>query len=168
MKIRKVRVTGSKARCLPDDATDFTHEVNLTNAKYPKAVHDNYFKVVDGEPVEKTQDDLDADQLVTDKANWETERDNILNSAYVTYKGFYVDMSPESKIKFTEIRDTLSRRNKKANWKAKKVSTGKYQRVQIGRADIDAISDAVFDASQIIHEAADTGMPVNPWPLNIS
>jgi len=61
MKIRKVRVTGSRARCLPDDATDFTHEVNLTNAKYPKAVHDNYFKVVDGEPVEKTQDDLDAE-----------------------------------------------------------------------------------------------------------
>ena len=115
-----------------------------------------------------TQIALQNDGFNQDEVNWMASRDEILDSAYVAYKGFYVDMSPSSQAQFTKVRDTLSRRNKKANWKALKISTGKYMRVQIGRDDIDAISDAVFDASQIIHEAADTGFPVNPWPLEVS
>ena len=60
MKLRKVRVTGTTARCLPDNATDFTHEINLTNVKYDEATNDNYFIVEDGEPREKTQEEKDA------------------------------------------------------------------------------------------------------------
>jgi len=68
MKLRKVRVTGDTARCLPDNATNFTHEVNLSNAKYLLAVNDQYFIVEDGEPREKTQNEKDADKLAAEVA----------------------------------------------------------------------------------------------------
>jgi len=64
MKIRQILVIGNTARCLPDDAIVFSHEIELTDAEYLEAVHDNYFIVEDGEPREKTQDEKDAYQVV--------------------------------------------------------------------------------------------------------
>lgn len=168
MKIRKVRVNGDVATCLPDNATDFTHEVNLTNAEYDKAVNSSYFKVVDGDPVVKTQADRDADQLVIDQADWKRERESILNSAVVLFNGNYIDMSDDSQSKIVRMRDSLSRRNKTVRWKVQDSSTGAKIRVELSRSDINEITDAVLDASQIVHEAADTGMPVSPWPLVIT
>lgn len=60
MKIRKVRVVGDKAICLPDDATNYTHEVNLTNAKYDLAVNSTYFIVENGEPRERTAEEWET------------------------------------------------------------------------------------------------------------
>lgn len=64
MKLRKVRVTGNTARCLPDDATDFTHEIELTDAEYLKANNDNYFLVEDGTPRQKTDIEKYSEQVL--------------------------------------------------------------------------------------------------------
>lgn len=82
MKLRKVRVTGSIARCLPDNATNFTHEVNLTNAKYLEAVNDQYFIVEDGEPREKTQDEKDAEQLAAEAAAEITRKKGLRDACF--------------------------------------------------------------------------------------
>jgi hypothetical protein len=166
MKIRKVRVNGDVATCLPDNATDFTHEVNLTNAEYDKAVNSSYFKVVDGDPVVKTQADRDADQLVIDKINWGNERDRLQNSAVIKYDNHFFDMSQESYRKMVDVRESLKRRNKTISWRCKDLN-GDHARYTLSRSDIENISDAFSDAMEQIDLEADTGFPVDPWPLEI-
>jgi hypothetical protein len=77
-------------------------------------------------------------------------------------------MSEYSQVQLAKVRESLGRRNKKVQWKVKSIETGEYIRVDLSKSDINNISDAVIDASQIIHLAADTEMPVNPWPIEVT
>lgn len=61
MKTRYFKVIGNIAKPLPDRLKDeSTHSLELSNAKYDSYTNADYFKVVDGKPKEKTQDELDA------------------------------------------------------------------------------------------------------------
>lgn len=64
MPKRYIRVSGSIATPLPDRLQHTaTHSLELTDEQYASHVGPHYFKVVDGEPVAKTQADLNADAL---------------------------------------------------------------------------------------------------------
>jgi hypothetical protein len=111
---------------------------------------------------------LQNDGLTSNELNWIAERDRILNSAVVIYQGNYIDMSEYSQVQLAKVRESLGRRTKKAKWKVKSVETGEYLRIDLSKSDINKISDAVIDASQIVHLDADTKMPVNPWPIEVT
>ena len=80
MKIRHIQVIGDIAKPLPDRlAEKATHQLNLTNEKYDTYVNPTYFKVIDGEPVAKTQEELDAQEA-------ENAKNNARNQAEALYK----------------------------------------------------------------------------------
>ena len=123
--------------------------------------------------LQASQEYIDAiqaqnDGYNADEVNWMRSRDEILSSAVVTYGGNYIDMSPESQLQLAKVRESLGRRSKKVKWKVKSIADGSVLRVELSKTDINKISDAVIDASQIVHLAADTGFPVNPWPLAVT
>ena len=61
MKTRYLKVTNETATPLPDKLQDIaTHSLSLSNEQYDLYTNADYFKVVDGEPFAKTQDELDA------------------------------------------------------------------------------------------------------------
>ncbi len=168
MKIRKIRVEGDVAICLSDDATNYTHEVNLANSKYDLAVNDSYFKVVDGAPVQKTQEDLDAEQLVADKLSWANERDRLQSVAVVKFDGHYFDMSPEHRADLRDVMEDAKRRNKKRSWRCKDASTLSHARYELSRGNMEDITSALIDALEVIDLAAESGMPVDPWPIEVA
>jgi hypothetical protein len=134
---------------------------------------DNVQEFDDLVALQSSQDYIDYIQeqnngLTSNELNWIAERDRILNSAVVIYQGNYIDMSEYSQVQLAKVRESLGRRNKKVQWKVKSIETGEYIRVDLSKSDINNISDAVIDASQIIHLAADTEMPVNPWPIEVT
>ncbi len=111
---------------------------------------------------------LQNDGLSQDEVKWANERDRLQSIAVVKYNGHYFDMSPESSSKMVSSRESVKRRNKTLSWRCKDATTGENTRYNLGRTDMEAISDAVIDAVEVIDLAAETGFPVNPWPLEVS
>lgn len=90
MKTRYLKVQGDVATPLPDRLqAESTHSLELTNAKYDAYTSPFYFKVVNGEPVEKTQAEIDADQLAKDKI--QAQKD-----AWQTYRSIVTDVICEA------------------------------------------------------------------------
>ena len=70
MKIRHIKVSGDVATPLPDSKSDkATHSISLSNAKYDLYTSSKYFKVVEGFPMEKTEEELDAQEISGQKEN---------------------------------------------------------------------------------------------------
>jgi len=108
MKIRHIQVIGDIAKPLPDRLADrATHQLNLTNEKYDKYVNPTYFKVVDGAPVAKTQEELDIQLAEAQKRNAKKalreERDEKLITSTVTYDGSEFQTRPSDLINFTTM-----------------------------------------------------------------
>ena len=150
---------------MPDKKSDqATHQLTITNEQAKLAINKEYFVVENGEPRVPTQEELDARQLARDKKTRENYRDELMCSAVIEYNGYYIDMSHESEAFMAHSYGAFER-GRGANWKMQDKITGDKVRVNLKKQDIDKITDAVFDAKQIIHESADTQMPINPWPL---
>ena len=92
-------------------------------------------------------------------------RDQIIASASVNYDGALISMTPSDIVIMDQITETIDRRNKSVKWKAKDAESGAIVRKRLKKKDIQAIKDAVFDASQIVHEQSDTETPTSPWPV---
>lgn len=97
--IRYVKVMGDVARCLPDNKADqATHHVECTEAQYALAKNDDYFNVVNGEPVHPTQAELDNRSALIQKANAVVDsksvRDEQLESNVVEFNGIDIWASP--------------------------------------------------------------------------
>jgi hypothetical protein len=108
MKIRHIQVIGEIAQPLPDHkASQATHQLNLTNDKYDTYVNSTYFKVVEGAPVVKTQEEIDAQIAESDyrnaKQELREERDEKLNISTVTYDGAEFQTRPSDLINFTTM-----------------------------------------------------------------
>lgn len=121
--------------------------------------------VLDGDGVRQpTQDELDIEREDRDKIQRQEQRDKIIESAVIEYQGNYIDMSPSS-VGFMSHSYGSFERGKGVNWKVQDKNTSDKKRINLKKQDIDKITDALFDAIQIIHETADIESPVSPWPL---
>ena len=108
MKIRYIQVIGDIAKPLPDHkASQATHQLNLTNDKYDTYVNSTYFKVIEGAPFAKTQEEIDAQIAESDyrnaKQELREERDEKLNISTVTYDGAEFQTRPSDLINFTTM-----------------------------------------------------------------
>jgi len=109
---------------------------------------------------------FETEQEIQDNIKKERQkfRDEIINSAVIEYQGNYIDMSP-SAVGFMSYSYGSFERGKGVNWKVQDKNTSDKKRINLKKQDIDKITDALFDAIQIIHETADIESPVSPWPL---
>lgn len=145
--------------------TEFNGSVAHEFEDDAEGVKSKSYWVLDGDEVRQpNQEELDARQEALSYQEREVLRDELIDSAVVEYEGNYIDMSPSS-VGFMSHSYGSFERGKGANWKMQDKITGEKKRVNIKKSDIDKITDALFDAIQVIHEAADTELPVNPWPL---
>ena len=108
MKIRYIQVIGDIAKPLVDHkANQATHQLNLTNDKYDTYVNSTYFKVIEGAPLAKTQEEIDAQIAESDyrnaKQELREERDEKLNISTVTYDGAEFQTRPSDLINFTTM-----------------------------------------------------------------
>jgi len=108
MEIRHIQVIGDIAKPLPDHkASQATHQLNLTNDKYDTYVNSTYFKVIEGAPLAKTQEEIDAQIAESDyrnaKQELREERDEKLNISTVTYDGAEFQTRPSDLINFTTM-----------------------------------------------------------------
>jgi len=121
MKIRYIQVIGDIAKPLVDHkANQATHQLNLTNAKYDAYVNYTYFKVVEGAPVAKTKEELDAMAVIAQKRNAKQalreERDEKLGTSTVTYDGSEFQTRPSDLINFTTMLTLLQNDNDSIVW----------------------------------------------------
>jgi len=121
MKIRHIQVTGDIAKPLPDHKADrATHQLNLTNAQYDTYVNHTYFKVVNGAPVAKTQEEVDAQIAESQKRNakqaLKEEKDEKLNTSTVTYDGAEFQTRPSDSINFTTMLTLLQNDTDEILW----------------------------------------------------
>lgn len=106
------------------------------------------------------------DGFTQDEKNWQNERDRLQRAGVIKYDNHFFDMSQESYRKMVDVRESLKRRNKTISWRCKDLN-GEHARYALSRTDIEVISDAFSDAMEQIDIEADTGFPVDPWPLEI-
>lgn len=139
MKIRHIQVIGDIAKPLPDRlANRATHQLNLTNEKYDKYVNPTYFKVIDGAPVVKTQEELDIQLAEAQKRNAKKalreERDEKLNTSTVTYDGSEFQTRPSDLINFTTMLTLLQNDSDSIVW-----TLADDTEKEITKADLQAV-----------------------------
>ncbi len=103
MKTRYIKVTGDTAKPLPDRLQDeSTHSLVLTDEQYASCVNPTYFKVVDGEPVVKSQEELDEMAAVVQKENdrkaAKAVRDEKLSELAVDVSGVSIQVRPSDEL----------------------------------------------------------------------
>ena len=108
------------------------------------------------------------DGLSNNEIDWQNKRDDLLSNVIIKYNGDFYSMPIEAQMIMASIQDSMSRRNMEVNWKCEDGITGDKKRVLLSKHEIQMISDAIIDACQIIHNDADTQMPVDPWPLELT
>jgi predicted RNA-binding protein Jag len=163
MKIRHIQVIGDIAKPLPDHkASQATHQLNLTNEKYDTYVNDTYFKVVEGAPVAKTQEEIDAQIAESQKRNAIKEAENLYKELkcdrIINHNGIEYDLKDSFEFDF---------QRKKGGDVRVKVKDGKTK--VMTKQDTDDLETALFtylndlatdfDADMDLIEAGDYTLP---------
>lgn len=140
MKTRYFIVSGDIAKPIPDRMQDkATHSLSLTNEFYNKYSGSyRYFKVIDGVPVAKTQEEIDIDeaQALKDNAIQDAESlyEVIKNNCCVDYNGETYDLSDNISLEHQQ--------RKQLQNVGTKLKKGKVKFLQ--KSDSDAIEDLLF------------------------
>lgn len=144
--------------------------VDLNTGKSFRKDSQYYFKRVipwlnEGNEIEpfKTQAELDEDE----RQSWEDYRDELENNIVLKYEGNLYYMIPRARHNMAESLDDLEETGDSLNWPVYDASTGEKKRVKVGSNEIKKFRKAIRIAIDDIHVQADTGMPINPWPLEV-
>ena len=149
METRYIKVVGDIAKPLPDHKQDqSTHSIELTDEQYAAYVNPNYFKVVDGEPVAKTQAEVDSFFM-------ELQRENAINQAGALYRQLKANRTITVDSVEYDLNDTFEfdyQRRGNGNIRVK-LKNGKT--TQKTKQETDAIEAALFTRLNTIADAFD-------------